>query len=234
MAITTSINDTTDNTTITSTSSGGSSTTGASSADDLSSSFLTLLVAQLKNQDPTNPMDNSQLTSQLAQISTVSGIEKLNTTLGSISGQITSVSSVQASSLIGHGVMVSGSAILVGSDTDGTVSTTPFGFELETASDTTTATVSDSTGKVVKTISLGGQTAGVHSYTWDGTQDDGTKAPDGGYTFSINALNNGQQMVATPLNYALVNGVTTSSSGTTALDLGVRGTASVDSVRQIL
>ena len=88
MAITTSINDTTDNTTIASTSSGGSSTTGTSSADDLSSSFLTLLVAQLKNQDPTNPMDNSQLTSQLAQISTVSGIEKLNTTLGSISGQI--------------------------------------------------------------------------------------------------------------------------------------------------
>ncbi|PBI79412.1 flagellar basal body rod modification protein [Rahnella victoriana] len=233
MAITTSINDTTDNTTISSTSS-STSTTGTSSAEDLSSSFLTLLVAQLKNQDPTNPMDNSQLTSQLAQISTVSGIEKLNTTLGSISGQISSGTSVQASSLIGHGVMVSGSAILVGSDTDGTVSTTPFGFELETASDTTTATVSDSTGKVVKTITLGSQTAGVHSYTWDGTQDDGTKAPDGSYTFSINALNNGQQMVATPLNYALVNGVTTDSSGNTALDLGVRGTATVDSVRQIL
>ncbi|CAM3850686.1 MULTISPECIES: flagellar hook assembly protein FlgD [Rahnella] len=233
MAITTSINDTTDNTTISSTSS-STSTTGTSSAEDLSSSFLTLLVAQLKNQDPTNPMDNSELTSQLAQISTVSGIEKLNTTLGSISGQISSGTSVQASSLIGHGVMVSGSAILVGSDTDGTVSTTPFGFELETASDTTTATVSDSTGKVVKTITLGSQTAGVHSYTWDGTQDDGTKAPDGSYTFSINALNNGQQMVATPLNYALVNGVTTDSSGNTALDLGVRGTATVDSVRQIL
>jgi len=233
MAITTSINDTTDNTTIASTSS-STSTTGTSSADDLSNNFLTLLVAQLKNQDPTNPMDNSQLTSQLAQISTVSGIEKLNTTLGSISGQISSGSSVQASSLIGHGVMVSGSAILVGSDTDGTVSTTPFGFELESAASSVTATVSDSTGKVVKTINLGSQTAGVHSYTWDGTQDDGTKAPDGSYSFSINALNNSQQMVATPLNYALVNGVTTDSSGNTALDLGVRGTATVDSVRQIL
>ena len=59
----------------------------------------------------------------------------------------------------------------------------------------------------MKTISLGSQTAGVHSYTWDGTQDDGTKAPNGSYSFSINALNNNQQMVATPLNYALVNGV---------------------------
>ncbi len=64
-----------------------SSLTGSNAAD-LQSSFLTLLVAQLKNQDPTNPMENNELTSQLAQISTVSGIEKLNTTLGSISGQI--------------------------------------------------------------------------------------------------------------------------------------------------
>ena len=230
MAITTSINDTTDNTIA---AASATSTTSGSSADDLSSSFLTLLVAQLKNQDPTNPMDNSQLTTQLAQISTVSGIEKLNTTLGSISGQITNGTSVQASSLIGHGVMVSGCTILVGSDTDGTVSTTPFGLELESASDNVTATITDSTGKAVKTISLGSQTAGVHSYTWDGTQDDGTKAPNGSYSFSINALNNNQQMVATPLNYALVNGVINSKTGT-SLDLGVRGTTTVDQVRQIL
>lgn len=63
-----------------------SSLTGSNAAD-LQSSFLTLLVAQLKNQDPTNPMENNELTSQLAQISTVSGIEKLNTTLGSISAR---------------------------------------------------------------------------------------------------------------------------------------------------
>ena len=68
---------------------GKSSLTGSNAAD-LQSSFLTLLVAQLKNQDPTNPLQNNELTTQLAQISTVSGIEKLNTTLGSISGQIDS------------------------------------------------------------------------------------------------------------------------------------------------
>lgn len=78
-----------------------SSLTGSNAAD-LQSSFLTLLVAQLKNQDPTNPMENNELTSQLAQISTVSGIEKLNTTLGSISGQIDNSQSLQASNLIGH------------------------------------------------------------------------------------------------------------------------------------
>src|SRR5476649_2318698 len=109
MSVLSSINDTTDNTI------NNSAAPAKSTAEDLSSNFLTLLVAQLKNQDPTNPMDNAQLTSQLAQINTVSGIEKLNTTLGSISGQINSNQSVQATALIGHGVMVEGKSILVGS-----------------------------------------------------------------------------------------------------------------------
>ncbi len=60
-------------------------------SQDLSNSFLTLLVAQLKNQDPTNPMQNNELTSQLAQINTVQGIEKLNTTLGRSPGRSTAI-----------------------------------------------------------------------------------------------------------------------------------------------
>lgn len=94
-----------------------SSLTGSNAAD-LQSSFLTLLVAQLKNQDPTNPMENNELTSQLAQISTVSGIEKLNTTLGSISGQIDNSQSLQASNLIGHGVMIPGTTVLAGTGSE--------------------------------------------------------------------------------------------------------------------
>ncbi len=91
MSIAVNVNDTTANSSVSSTSTTGSnSLTGSNSASDLQGSFLTLLVAQLKNQDPTNPMQNNELTTQLAQISTVSGIEKLNTTLGSVSGQINS------------------------------------------------------------------------------------------------------------------------------------------------
>lgn len=131
-------------------------------------------------------MQNNELTTQLAQINTVSGIEKLNTTLGSISGQISGNQSIQASSLIGHGVMVPGKEILVGNDA-GKVSTTPFGVELERTADSVTATISDATGKVVRTIELGGLTAGVHSFSWDGSLEDGTNAPDGSYTVAINA-----------------------------------------------
>ncbi|RPH20877.1 flagellar hook assembly protein FlgD [Buttiauxella warmboldiae] len=224
MSIAVNMNDTTSGV---NTLSSNSNLTGSNAAD-LQSSFLTLLVAQLKNQDPTNPLQNNELTTQLAQISTVSGIEKLNTTLGSVSGQLTNNQSVQASALIGHGVMIPGSKILAGSQ-----STTPFGVELQQAADKVTATVTDNTGKVVRTLDIGGLSAGVHTFTWDGTMTDGTKAPDGAYNVAINAANGGTQLVAQPLNFALVNGVTL-SNGKTLLDLGTYGTSTLDDIRQII
>lgn len=145
---------------------GNSSLTGSNAAD-LQSSFLTLLVAQLKNQDPTNPLQNNELTTQLAQISTVSGIEKLNTTLGSISGQIDNSQSLQASTLIGHGVMIPGTTILTGKGAEegAKTTTTPFGVELQQPADKVTATITDKDGKVVRTIDIGGLKAGVHTFT---------------------------------------------------------------------
>lgn len=222
MGIAVGLNEKLDNSAITS-----SSTTDTSAAD-LQSNFLTLLVTQLQNQDPTNPMDNSQLTTQLAQINTLSGIEKLNTTLGSISGQINSGQSLQATTLIGHGVMVDGSQILVGSG-----QSTPFGVSLDQASTATTATISDATGKVVQTINLGGLSAGVHTFSWDGSTADGTTAADGKYSVSLSASNATGQLVTQPLNYALVNGVTNDTSGA-VLDLGTMGTTTVANVRQII
>lgn len=204
----------------------------SSTSQDLHNSFLTLLVAQLKNQDPTNPMQNNELTSQLAQINTVQGIEKLNTTLGAISGQINSNQSLQASALIGHGVMVPGNNILVGSK-EGQVSTTPFGVELERAADQVTATITNATYQVVRTIEIGGLTAGVHAFTWDGSLDDGTAAPDGAYKVAINAKGNGEQLVARSLHFGMVNGVINDSNGA-KLDLGLAGNASLEEVRQIL
>ncbi|MEB8479597.1 flagellar hook assembly protein FlgD [Cronobacter malonaticus] len=226
MSVTSSINESY-STSSTSSATAGSSLAG-SNASDLQSSFLTLLVAQLKNQDPTNPMQNNELTTQLAQISTVSGIEKLNTTLGSISGQIDNSQSLAASALIGHGVMIPGSTILTGKDT-----TTPFGVELQQAADKVTATVTDKSGKVVRTIEIGALSAGVHTFSWDGTMSDGTKAPDGSYNVSIAASNGGTQLVAQPLNFALVNGITR-SNGSNLLDLGTYGTTTLDQVRQII
>ena len=209
--------------------------TDGSNAADLQSSFLTLLVAQLKNQDPTNPMENNELTSQLAQISTVSGIEKLNTTLGSISGQIDNSQSLQASNLIGHGVMIPGTTVLAGtgSEEGAVTTTTPFGVELQQAADKVTATITDKNGAVVRTIDIGELTAGVHSFTWDGTLTDGSTAPNGSYNVAISASNGGTQLVAQPLQFALVQGVIRGNNGNT-LDLGTYGTTTLDEVRQII
>ena len=226
MSVSVNVNDTT-RAAGTSDVTGNSSLTG-SKAEDLQGSFLTLLVAQLKNQDPTNPMQNNELTTQLAQISTVSGIEKLNTTLGSISGQLNNNASLQASTLIGHGVMIPGTTVLAGKETP-----PPFGVELQQAAEKVTATITDKNGVVVRTIDIGALKAGVHSFSWDGKLTDGTVAADGSYNVAINASNGATQLVAQPLQFALVQGVTRGSNGN-LLDLGTYGTTTLDEVRQII
>ncbi|SER14589.1 flagellar basal-body rod modification protein FlgD [Rosenbergiella nectarea] len=207
-----------------------SATTTASgnSSTDLQNQFLTLLIAQLKNQDPTNPMDNSQLTTQLAQINTLAGIENLNTTLSSISGQINTNQSVQNTLLIGHGVMVPGDAILVGEE-----ATTPFGFETDAAASAVTATIKDSDGNVIAQLDLGPMGAGTHTFQWDGTLDDDSVAPAGKYTVTIDASNDTGALKTTPLTYAIVYGVSPTATGA-VLNLGTYGTATLDQIKQIL
>lgn len=196
-------------------------------AQSLQNNFLTMLVTQLKNQDPTNPMQNSQLTTQLAQISTLSGIEKLNSTLGSISRQISSSQSLQSSMLVGHGVMVNGSQILVGKKV-----TTPFGVDLSGASNSTLFTIKDSRGQIVRTIDAGPLKEGIHTFTWDGTLQDGKPAPDGKYSFSVSAAKGTTAVAARPLNYAWVNGVSTVNN-TVMLDLGTQGYVNLSDIRKI-
>ncbi|WLT06815.1 flagellar hook assembly protein FlgD [Gilliamella apis] len=216
-------------------------TSDGNSSQELQDNFLTLLIAQMKNQDPTNPMDNSQLTSQLAQINTLAGIERLNTTLGMVSGQIDDSLSVNASNMIGKGVMVPGNKILVatseeeGSESEKETITTPFGFELMRDAESVVITIKDENGNVVREVDLGSIPAGVSSFTWDGELNDRTLAPDGSYTFSVNATYDGQKVSSTPLSYSVVYGVINSKvNNKVLLDLGILGSISIDEVRQIL
>ncbi len=89
-------------------SSSSSSSSSTTTAEDIQNRFLTLLVAQLENQDPLNPLENTELTSQLSQMSTVQGIEQLNTTLSSLVNSLADTQAVQASALIGNTVLVPG------------------------------------------------------------------------------------------------------------------------------
>lgn len=200
-------------------------------SEDLSSNFMTLLTTQLKNQDPTKPMENAELTSQLAQINTVSGIEELNTTMTAITAQINTGQQLQATALIGHGVLVEGNKILAGDEGV----TTPFGIEMAKAADAVTVTIKNSAGDVVRTYDLGAVDAGVQSYQWDGKLTDGTAAPAGAYTFSVDAKAQGVAQSVTSLNYGLVNGVSKAADGSSLLDLGgTSGQVKLSDVRQVL
>ena len=207
----------------------------ANNAQSLHNNFMTLLVTQLKNQNPLEPMDNSQMTAQLAQINTVSGIEQLNSTLKGITSQIDQGQLLQASALVGRGVLVPGSNVLVGkSEVEGQNVTTPFGVELKSAVENVTVTLTDSSGNVVRQFELGEMDAGVHSFTWDGLLDDGSPAPEGAYSIKVEAAIGDTAVPATALNYALVSGVRMGDQGP-LLDVGgVQGPVSMDDVRQIL
>ncbi|MDF3237765.1 flagellar hook assembly protein FlgD [Pseudomonas veronii] len=199
--------------TMNSTSTTAESTTSA--ADDLQDQFLTLLTTELQNQDPTDPMDNSEMVTQLAQISTISSIEDVTSTLEGISSQISAAETLQASALVGNGVLIDGNVIQV----DSGVATT-FGVTLDSDADSVSVTIKDSSGTVVRTLDEGSMSAGTQALSWDGLQDDGTTAADGAYTFSISATTDDVAVASTALKYALVTGVTTDSSNEVALDLG--------------
>lgn len=201
--------------------------------DETQDRFLTLLVTQLQNQDPLNPMDNAQVTSQIAQMSTVSGITQLNNTLLAVAGQMDVTQSMQAAGLIGKNVLVPGSKISLGSDADGQKVATPFGIDLASGSATTKVQILDSSGKMVREYDQGEMKAGVYSMEWDGLDNDGLPLADGSYTAKVLASNDGEAVTAEALTYGRVGSVAYTSSGL-KLDLGLAGSYSLLDIRKIM
>lgn len=200
----------------------------ANSAKDTQDRFLKMLVTQLQNQDPLNPQDNAQITSQMAQLSTVTGINTLNDTVNSLSSSLLSTQTLQAASLVGHSVMTEGNKLTLSSGT------AYAGVELGAKADSVVVNVKDSSGKVIYTEDLGAQTAGIVPFKWDGSTTAGTTAADGAYTFEVKASTSGGDKVdATALSVAQVLSV---SLGATGASLNVDGFGQLDlsKVKQIL
>jgi flagellar basal-body rod modification protein FlgD len=208
--------------------SGTKTATGASSASQAQQDrFLKLLTTQLKNQDPLNPLDNAQMTSQLAQISTVDGIEKLNATLQTLLSNANDTQTMQAAALVGHGVLIAGSALQLGQA--GALG----GVDLATPADQAKVAIKDANGLVVRTLDLGSLDAGTHNFTWDGTTDSGAAAATGAYTFAITALRGGNPVTASALQLGVVSSVTRTTTGFN-LDLGALGQFGMADLKQIL
>lgn len=217
---------------------GGSNGLSARQSDELRESFMTLLITQLQNQDPLNPMENSEMTSQLAQINTVSGIEELNSTLQGITSQMDANQALQASGLIGKGVMVSGKDILLEQDSEGNSYSTPFGIELAEPAKNVKATIVGAGGQVIRNYdNLGPLSPGVQSFDWNGENNDGEKVASGRYSVQLEAIDaEGERIESTVLQYAVVNRVTPNDgSGGVRLDLGaIYGQIGLNDVKQIL
>lgn len=204
----------------------GKKNTSTSSVNATQDRFMTLLVTQMKNQDPLNPMDNAQVTSQMAQLSTVTGIDKLNNTVESLIGSVQTGQSYQASSMIGHNVLVPGNGV----NTSGTGGY--FGVDLPIGADKLSVAIKDSAGSTVRTLVLGAQNAGTVPLNWDGFADNGSVAKSGSYKFEVTATIAGQSAAAEGLSYAQVMSISNNASGI-KLNLNNLASVSTSDVKEI-
>ena len=216
---------------------GGSSST-SSSSNSLATTgttlggtdFLTLMLAQLQNQDPTNPVDSSTFLTQLSELSEVQGITQLNTSFTALSNSLSSSQALQASSLLGHQALVASSTATLptnGATITGAVS-------VPQTSSSVTVNVLNSSGVLVQQVNLGAQSSGIANFTWNGTEANGSAAPAGQYSLSAN-VDGVASGTAIP---TYVNGTVqsvTMGAGSTGLTLNIAGLGSVpfSSVMQI-
>ncbi|MBV5322457.1 MAG: hypothetical protein JZU60_01320 [Ilumatobacteraceae bacterium] len=185
--------------------------------------FLKLLVAQLNNQDPMNPMDNAQMTSQMAQMSTVTGIEQVNTTLKSMAEQFNTLQMLQGSNMVGHDVLVEGNSL---TPIDGTA---VGAIDLAGRAESVKVEVLSPGGQVIDTIDAGALDAGRNYFNWDASAYQGTGSP----SFRVIATTGGKAIEATTLSCDKVVSVGI-ENGAMTVQLQSRGATSYDSIKAIL
>ncbi len=201
-------------------SSGSQSLNGATTLGG--ANFLTLMLAQLKNQDPTSPIDSNAFLTQLAQLSEVQGINQLNTSFSSLTSSLSSNQALQASSLLGHQALVaSGTATIAA---NGTVSGA---VQVPQTTSEVLVNIADASGALVQQISLGPQSSGLANFNWNGQMGNGSQAPAGQYTVTAQyAGANGGATAATTLVNGTIESVSM-GSGSSGLTLNVAGIGSV-------
>ncbi|MFY7866117.1 flagellar hook assembly protein FlgD [Roseateles sp.] len=171
-------------------------------AADTQDRFLKLLVAQMKNQDPMNPMDNAQVTSQMAQIQTVSGVSTLDASIKNLSSQFTQMQALQSVSLVGRPVTVAGNKLnMVGGVGEG-------GYTIDSAADQVKLEVLNGAGGIVDTVQLGAQGKGRQTFKWEGGKD----KPNAEYQFRITASKGTSTIPSTPFAIDKVLAVNTGGS----------------------
>jgi len=200
-------------TNVTSTSATANSATNSASSTDPAAAqdrFLKLLVAQLNNQDPMNPMDNAEMTTQMAQINTVVGINELNSTMAAMSSQFTAMQVLQGTSMIGRTVLSEGNTLGTPVDKISTAA-----FDLSGTAADVKVNIKTAAGTVVDTVTLGSLDAGRHYFAWDSSKYTGDVS---GLRFEVASTNGTAKVANTPLSPSLVV-ATTTTDGALTLEL---------------
>ncbi len=190
--------------------------------------FLKLMTAQMQNQDPFNPVDNTQMVAQMAQFSSLSGISQMNTTLQTIADKLTGTSSSDAMSYVGKTVLTAGDTAY-GRTTGGIAGA----VQLAGAASDVKVTISDQSGNVLKTLDLGAQPQGTASFDWDGTTDAGANAGTGPFKVTSSANASGATVNSQTLVWAPVTSVSMPSSGSPVLNVAGVGTVDPSAVVSI-
>lgn len=191
--------------------------------------FITLMTTQLRYQDPTNPQDSTAFVAQLAQFSSVSGIQEMNTSISSLLDQMRGSQAVSATALVGHQVLVDAdnASIGAGEAVAGQIDT-PTGTSM------ITMVVSDSAGQVVRQFSVPA-TSGSSAFAWDGKDDGGQAVAAGNYKFNAIANVYGkstsvQTSMATKVGSVTIN----PTDNSLVLNTNTLGSISMAQVRQII
>jgi flagellar basal-body rod modification protein FlgD len=199
-------------------SSAASAATSAANTAINEQEFLKLMTTQLQDQDPSNPVSNAEFFSQIAQFSTVSGINQLNSSFSALSAQLAASQTLQAASMVGQSVLVPGSAgQLTSSGLYGTV-TVPASGDVKVG-------IYNSSGTLVNTLDLGVQSAGTVPFTWNGQDANGNALATGTYTSA--------QAASTDVAVQVLSVVPSTGSGV-ELNLQGMGQVPLSSIQQIL
>lgn len=191
--------------------------------------FLKLMTAQLKNQDPFEPVDNTQMVAQMAQFSSLAGISEMNTTLKAISDKLAGTSASEALAYVGRNVLTAGDTAY-GRTTGGVAGA----VEIDGDVAGLTVSIQSADGQLLRALPLGPRRAGTVDFDWDGKTDSGADAGAGPFTVRASAADAAGATIATrTLVWAPVAAVSMPASGAPILTLPGIGQVPVTSVRRI-
>lgn len=205
------------------------STTGTKKKDQLDQEdFLQLMVAQLKNQDPFNPTDPSQYFNQLAQFSTVSGIQDMQESFTSMSDSMRSSQVLDGTAMVGRDVLVTSEDALLGAE--GSVRGA---VDVPAGATSVQINVLDSSGQLVRRMTAS-TNSGLNDFSWDGTGDNGARLAAGEYTFEAVANVGGENVELETLVSDRVNSVTIDSAKGLTLNTNGLGARALSEVRRVM